>query len=298
MKNWTEFRTAYFVAETGSISGAAQKLGVHRATVLRHLDVLENEIGTKVFIRDSKKYYLTEVGEDLYRVAKLTEEQFNNFEQRASGHSGELEGDFIITSVDAMSSIIAPAIYLFNQQHPKVKTRWLSSTAQMKLEYGQAHLAIRSGPKPQDENYVVQPFAPINFGLYASPRYIEQLGVPESEQRIQNHKFVSFDQMPKSLEVSQWFEKFVSPSQIVYTSNNREVLESAIVQGVGIGFIPYHEALKYPQLKRVLPKLEWQFNNWLLTHGDLHRSKKVQAFMKILKSDKYHAEIESMLDPD
>lgn len=295
MKHWTEFRTVYYVAETGSISGAAKQLDVHRATVLRHIDILEQELGCKVFIRDAKKYKLTEVGEDLYRVAKLTEEQLSNFSQRAQGHSGELEGEFILTSVDALSSIIAPAVYLFNQQHPKIKTRWLSSLAQMKLEYGQAHLAIRSGPKPTDEDYVVLPFAPISFGLYASQSYIDQQGEPTAEHNLANHRFVAFDQMPPSLDVARWFNQYVQSEQIVCTSNNREVLESAIVQGVGIGFIPCHEALKYPQLKKVLSQLEWHFQNWVLTHGDLHRSKKVQAFINVIKSDEYLDKINSVL---
>lgn len=297
MKHWTEFRTVYYVAETGSVSGAAAKLDVHRATVLRHIEVLERELGAKVFIRDAKRYQLTEVGEDLYRVAKLTEQQMNNFSQRVQGHGGELEGEFIMTSVDALSAMIAPAVYLFSQQYPKVKIRWLSSLSQVKLEYGQAHLAIRSGPKPTDQEYVVLPFLTMNFGLYASPKYLAQYGLPRTETSLKSHKFVAFEQMPASLSVGAWFNKWIQPQQLVCTSNNREVLESAINQGVGIGFIPCHEALKYPKLHRVLPELNWQFNNWVLTHGDLHRSKKVQAFLAILKSEHYLAQVQSILNP-
>ena len=47
MDHWTEIRTAYGVARSGTVSKAAQELGVHRATVNRHIDALEAEIGTR-----------------------------------------------------------------------------------------------------------------------------------------------------------------------------------------------------------------------------------------------------------
>ena len=38
---WDEIRTAYHVARAGTVSGAAVELGVHHATVIRHIDALE-----------------------------------------------------------------------------------------------------------------------------------------------------------------------------------------------------------------------------------------------------------------
>jgi hypothetical protein len=41
MDNWDEIRTAFQVARVGTVSGAAEVLGVHHATVIRHIDALE-----------------------------------------------------------------------------------------------------------------------------------------------------------------------------------------------------------------------------------------------------------------
>ena len=43
MEKWAELRTAYQVAKLGTVSAAATALGFHRATVNRHIDVLEEE---------------------------------------------------------------------------------------------------------------------------------------------------------------------------------------------------------------------------------------------------------------
>ncbi|MEO1636831.1 MAG: LysR family transcriptional regulator, partial [Cyanobacteria bacterium J06631_9] len=62
MDNWNEIRTAYQVARLGTISAAAETLGVHRSTVIRHIDALEAQLGEKVFLRHSRGYTPTEVG--------------------------------------------------------------------------------------------------------------------------------------------------------------------------------------------------------------------------------------------
>jgi DNA-binding transcriptional LysR family regulator len=44
MDKWAELRTAYQVAKLGTVSAAATALGFHRATVNRHIDVLEKRL--------------------------------------------------------------------------------------------------------------------------------------------------------------------------------------------------------------------------------------------------------------
>ena len=66
MNNWDEIKTAYQVARMGTVSGAAEVLGVHHATVIRHIDALEGQLGVKLFQRHARGYTATEVGDDLW----------------------------------------------------------------------------------------------------------------------------------------------------------------------------------------------------------------------------------------
>lgn len=66
---WDELRTALQVARAGTVSGAAQALGVHHATVIRHIDALEDRLGVKLFQRHAKGYTPTEAGAALADVA-------------------------------------------------------------------------------------------------------------------------------------------------------------------------------------------------------------------------------------
>ena len=76
IETWDEIRTAYQVARLGTVSGAAEALGVHHATVIRHIDALEGRLGVKLFQRHARGYTATEAGRDLLQVASATAEQF------------------------------------------------------------------------------------------------------------------------------------------------------------------------------------------------------------------------------
>ena len=85
MENWDEIRTAFQVARLGTVSGAAEVLGVHHATVIRHIDALEKRLGVKLFQRHARGYTPTESGRDLLAVAQTTEEQFAHLVSRIKG---------------------------------------------------------------------------------------------------------------------------------------------------------------------------------------------------------------------
>lgn len=295
VKSWDEFRTAYYVAKQGSISGAAKALSVHRATVLRHIDALEQDLGTKVFIRERDGYRLTEVGEDLLRVAKITDEQLTEFSRRSVGQDTDLEGDFTITALEAFSDLLMPVLHEFKKRYPKIRIRFLSSAELIKLEYGQAHIAIRSGAKPTDDNYVVRPFLALKIGLFASESYIESMGSPKNVDEFSDHHFVGADSVaPQRPEFYQWLEQHVPRPNFTLLTNSNSSYDCAIKAGFGIGFVLEQEAEKLG-LQPILPDKTWQIPNWLVTHGDMHHSNKVQSFLSLLREDQFSQQIQRKL---
>ncbi len=287
MNKWNEIKTAYQVARLGTISATAEVLGVHRATVLRHIDALEAELGEKLFQRHARGYIPTESGLDLMRVAQATDDQFNQFIGRSKGRSQELTGDLIVTSLEIVAPLLMPAISIFQAQHPKTTVRYLTSNKLFKLEYGEAHIAIRTGPKPEQPDNVVQPFVTHTLGLYAHTDYVARKGKPKSIKDISEHYFLGFDDIDASPNFHLWMEENIPNENIVFRSTSTKVSEQALLAGTGIGFMPEHEAKSNPEIVEIFPpQEEWSATHWLVTHGDLHRTAKVQAFLEILKRDK------------
>jgi DNA-binding transcriptional LysR family regulator len=284
MHSWDEIRTAFHVARLGTVSGAADALGVHHATVIRHIDALEGTLGVKLFQRHARGYTATESGLDLLQVAKATDDQFAQLAGRIKGRGEDVSGDLVVTSVPTISEQLSPILASFALEHPGLRMRYVTGSQIMRLEYGEAHVAIRAGNAPKDPDNVVQPFGRLELGLYMSKSYIERMGRPASLDDLDGHRFICLSGTGSRAPFVRWLSERVAPEQIVFSASEMSALNVALKTGVGIGFATVREAALMPELESVAPPLpEWEVPLWLVTHVDLHRSTKVQAFLRHLK---------------
>lgn len=284
MDNWDEIRTAFRVAHIGTVSGAAEVLGVHHATVIRHIDALEERLGVKLFQRHARGYTATEAGEDLLRVAQATDDQFSQLAGRIKGRGNDVSGELVVTSLGDASYLLVPVLAEFRREHPDIIVRYLTGDRLFRLEYGEAHVAIRAGRIPDQPDNVVQHFVTQKYTLYASEAYVARYGCPENWDQFDKHCFVGTDDPKSRAPFSQWMREHVPDENVVFRSGDVHALRRAIQEGVGIGFMSQMHAQELGNLTEVTPpRDEWSAKLWLVTHMDLHRTTKVQAFLSFLK---------------
>ena len=284
MENWDEIRTAFQVARLGTVSGAAEVLGVHHATVIRHIDALEKRLGVKLFQRHARGYTPTESGRDLLAVAQTTEEQFAHLVSRIMGQGETVSGELVVTSIAGIADLLTPVMVSFQEKFPDVRVRFLTDMRVFRLDYGEAHVALRAGAGPEEPDNVVQPLTRIKAGLYAARSYIERFGKPDSDAEFQGHRFVCTDAEVTRAPFHRWLRATVHPDQIAYAATEPAALEQAVRQGAGIGFMMSFRASEDPNLVEVIPsRQDWESPLRIVTHVDLHRTRKVQAFLTHLK---------------
>ncbi|GKY88249.1 LysR family transcriptional regulator [Sinisalibacter aestuarii] len=279
MDHWDELRTAYAVAQHGTVSGAAAALGVHHATVIRHVDALEARLGVKLFQRHARGYTPTEAGEELARVASATDDQFAQLAARLTGQGAEVQGELVVTTLASLGPRIVPVLASFQAMHPKVRLRLRTGRRLFRLEYGEAHVAIRAGRPPEEPDNVVQPIAEIQHALYAAPDYIARRGHPEGD--FAGHDFVGPDDDTSASPLMRWTLANVARERIVFRADEDGALEDAVRAGMALGFLAVDEAAGLVQIAP--PRPEWAARFWLVTHVDLHRSAKVQALTRHIK---------------
>jgi DNA-binding transcriptional LysR family regulator len=289
MDNWDEIRTAYQVARLGTVSAAADVLGVHHATVIRHIDALEGRLGVKLFQRHARGYTATEAGEDLMRVGQATDDQFGQLEGRIKGRGSDVSGELVVTSLASIAPLLSPVLVEFQQDYPDLLIRYLTDARVFRLEYGEAHVAIRAGSVPQEPDNVVQRLGYLNVGLYASKSYIKAHGKPDGVEDFKNHRFVSDDSLKTRAPFHKWLFE-VSPREThVFRGTDQLALENAVFAGAGIGFLPRFVGETRDDVVEVMEPLDdWHGNLWLVTHVDLHRTVKVQSFLTFLKERAKH----------
>ncbi|MGR3499764.1 MAG: LysR family transcriptional regulator [Limimaricola soesokkakensis] len=284
MDNWDEIRTAFHVARMGTVSGAADVLGVHHATVIRHVDALETRLGVKLFQRHPRGYTATEAGRDLLQVAQATDDQFAQLVSRLKGQGDGVEGELAVTTLDTLADLVTPLLIDFQAEYPSVIVRLLTGTRLFRLEYGEAHVAIRAGAAPDQPDNVVQPLLRMQVVLVASRSYIARHGLPRGVEDLAEHRFVCSDDLESRAPFYRWLRETVPLDRIAFRAFGERNQRDAVLAGAGLGFVPLHEAQTRDDLEIVHgPLPEWEVPIWVVTHVDLHRTPKVQAFLKALK---------------
>jgi len=283
MNHWTELRTALAVAKLGTVQAAAELLGVHRATVNRHIETLESELGVPLFQRHAKGYTLTDVGHDMMEVANRADELFKDFAGRSSSSIEKLSGTLKISSLAVVAPLLVPVIDEFHQSHSEIQLEFIADEQLARLEHGEAHIAIRAGDKPTTPDYVVLPFRKVCFGIYASKNYIKKEGKP-SQDNLTKHKFVGPQGSTSPLPYAAWLDSEIPEGSFVMRTTNQHVVTAAIRQGLGIGFIAENDAHASELVEIIAPDDMWSTNLWIVTHVDLRRTLKVQEFLKFARA--------------
>lgn len=278
VESWDDIRTALAVARNGTVSGAADALGVHHATVIRRIDALEAQLGARLFQRHPRGYTLTESGHALLKTAAEADERFAQMAAQIAGAGDRVEGELVITSLPDLGQVIMPRLTGLMQRHPGLRLRYLTDVRLFRLDAGEAHIAIRAGKQPTEPDYVVRQMGRVGHSMFASPAYIAAYGAVDD---IASHRLTLPGDEARNAPYMRWLAGRINPANVVLVSNDDAAREAAIRAGLAIGTLPPSRA---DGLVEVLSLPEWESQLWLVTHVDLHRTPKVQAAIEALRS--------------
>ncbi len=280
--NWEDLHVAFKVSQEKTVSGAARVLGVHHATVIRHVDRLEEALGEKLFLRNAKGYEVTDAGQALFNVAAVASEQFSAARARIEDRDDELTGKIVITTLPSLAVLFMPAFENFHAKYPEVRIRVETSLRLYRLEFGEAHLAIRAGAKPQDADNIPVHLMDLQTALYSSQDYLERHGKFDGEH-ANGHFFVSASDENARAPYNLWLRENGFDKHMVFDTQSDSAQISAVCAGLGLGFMNVFRGQQNGLVEHLPAREEWRSPIWQVTHRDMHRSAKVQAMSECLK---------------
>lgn len=282
--SWTEIRTAYWVGKLKTVSAAAAHLGLHRATVIRHVDALEAALGQKLFHRHARGYTPTETGEELIRVGETADLMLEDFAVRSESYTEDLSGELHFTAREVTNALVLPILAEFQRRHPTLSIRYSPTPSRLRLEYGEAHIALRIGVKEEGPAYVTEHFRDIDFGLYATKTYAERHGIPKTMDEAAEHRYLCFTSKEPSLPVHTYLQSKVPKECIIFRSDSPLALDAALDLHMGIGFVPTHFASHRRDLVPIWqPWPRWSAPVWFVIHSNIYHSRKVQSFLAFVR---------------
>jgi len=280
--DWSALRDFGVVAEEGSLSEAARRLGVSQSTLTRRMAALEEDLGAEVLRRGPRGVELTETGEAILEPIRRMTGEVREVDLVATGRDATLSGTVRISSTEGLvNHWCTPTLRDFQREHPAIRFELDVSMRNANVLRREADIALRLG-RPRQQELVARRGADLRVGLYASTEYLERFGRPGTIEEIANHQTICFDEALRGGGVGAWIEKLLGGGNVVYRATGLMTQLEAVRCGWGIGFSSVFIANEIPELERVVPELEHAIEIWLVTHAGLRRSARIRAVYDFL----------------
>jgi DNA-binding transcriptional LysR family regulator len=280
------------VADLGSFSKAADKMGLPKSTVSRRLAGLEQQLGERLMLRTTRRQTLTEFGQQLLEHARQVGAEVDAVlalsEQRQSEPRGRLR---VSMPSDFANLLLSDALTAFAAMHPGISLELDLSPRRVDLLGEGFDMAIRVGALPDDGTLVARRLTDVSRSLYASPAYLAEFGDLNSPDELVRHRSVRMaglngEPAPWVLCKGDAVWEGVPPGQV--TANLPDLLIRMASAGAGIAAVPdafAKMAVRQGLLRRVLP--DWCLPSQVVSAvfpGRKLMPTKTRAFLDMLQA--------------
>ena len=235
------------VAENGSFSGAARKLGAPLPTVSRKISELEARLNARLLTRTTRTLSLTDAGAAYVAASKRILEQVAEAERAASGEYVAPRGDLVIAAPIVFGRLhVLPAVNEFLRQYPDIDVRLTLSDRNVQLVDDHIDLAVRIGTLA-DSGMVATRVGALRRVVCASPGYLASAGMPKVPEDLAALSCVNFDSFTSSAAwtfsggESGRAERRV-PIHTRLAVNTAEAAVDAAIAGVGVTRVLSYQA--------------------------------------------------------
>ncbi len=172
------------VAEAGSITKAADRLGTSKAHVSKQLSKLEQALGVQLLFRTTRRLSLTEAGTTYLAYCRQLRDTLDEAEHAVSDFRQEVRGRVRITVPTTFGvTYMSELVLAFRQRYPEVEVDLDLSREQRDLIADGFDAAIRSTRTP-DDRLVAKPLFAAADWVVASPQALAQFGEPLAPQDL------------------------------------------------------------------------------------------------------------------
>jgi len=275
--SWDEFRLVKAIADTRSLAGAGEALGLNHSTVFRRLNSLEEQLGSRVFERSRNGYGLTAAGEEMVLLANRMADEIVDFERKVSGRDVKPSGELRVTAADTVFSfLVAPILAGFREQFPDITVEAIIENRSLNLSRRDADVAVRASREPP-ETLVGRRIGQLPWAAYGTEHFRRPDGrMPDFE----DVPWVGLGEPLSTIPAVRWMAEFVPQARVAVRVNAVAALLPAMEAGLGYGVLPCFVGDRCPSFVRMGPPIEDSSSSlWLLTHPDLRQAARVRAFL-------------------
>lgn len=261
---WSHVHWLGILAEMGSFTAAADRLGVSKAAVSLRINELEHSAGVPLVRRTTRTVRLTEAGQFLVNATRSSFADIERHFAEVKDLAAEPKGSLRITAPVALGrQRIVPLIPEFIRLNRGVRVELELSDHLVSLAKEGFDLAIRHVATVPDTHVAWRLCATTSM-LVASRNYLRRCGIPATPEDLARHDCIHY--LRGSMTPTWAFERGKGKDSRVsveisgpFAANNSEALREAALSGLGIALLPDFSAADDIVAGRLVPVLkDWR----------------------------------------
>lgn len=281
------------VADEGSFSRAALRVGLPKSTLSRRIATLEAQLGERLLLRTTRKLTITDFGhgvlEHARQVAAEVDATASLAQHRQALPSGRLR---VSMPSDFANVVLGQLLADFIAKHREITLELDLSPRRVDLIGENFDLALRMGELGDDATLAARRIATFSAGLYASPAYLKRRGVPAQPQALMEHdalRMLRRTGEPASWTLTRGEARWEGVPPGRATANSPELLIRLARAGAGIAAVTDHFVAPYVASGELVPVLEdWELPGataWAVFPGRRLMPARTRVFLDALEAE-------------
>ena len=240
MDRFTIMNTFVQVVRSGSLTMAAQSLGISRPLVSRHLAVIEEQLGVELIRRTTRAIHLTPLGRKHFHFCEKVLKDLRAEESSIVSLHQAAEGGLRVISPKWIGSLdIADAVASFAQAQPKIRVELHLGGLSIRTYDFLAHgfdVALQTKHIP-DSSVIAKKVASLEFAVCAAPSYLAAHAEPVSLVDLKNHScLIQMNEPAWHFGTGRRVKTVKVPTN--FAANSFRVLHHGALSGIGIALLP------------------------------------------------------------
>lgn len=266
--DWDDLRHFLVAVQAGTLTRAAEALGVNRTTVSRRIAQLEQRMGTPLLEQGNAGYRPTATGRLVLESAHRMAEEAQRLQRQLQLPEAQLAGPLRIAAPIGLGPEFLPELALFTRIYPGIRPELITlqdPAAAVVHRKADVAIAVSNHPPEHLEGLRV---ARLERAVYASSDYLSE---QPAGQALAHHRWVGWGRDMSHALATQWMrENLPQDVHIGAEVNSWTALREAVASGLGVAFLWCFLADEDTRLLRIRdPEPALGMDLWLLTHPGL-----------------------------
>jgi DNA-binding transcriptional LysR family regulator len=230
------------VVASGGFTAAAKALAIPKSRISRRVAALEGELGVRLVERSTRRFKVTEIGQDIYRHARAALAEADSIQETAARLKAEPQGQVRIGCPPGADRLLALGLPDFLAQYPKLRLQMIISNRRINLIEEGVDIAIRARERlDTDTDLQMKIVGRAVSRIVASPALIEQFGTPANLDELSKFPTLGFTERPG---MDRWTLIGNSGAEETIAHEPRlaatdfATLHQAALDGLGVAFLP------------------------------------------------------------